>query len=103
MFKSKKKCSFGMLVSKFRVSEEPLGCKIKTCESIIKVSCVLHNFIRLREGVFSTPSYPYSINFIRIEDAQEQQNIVAPRASRVAENNREFLCNYFMSYEGQVP
>lgn len=96
-------CAFGMLVSKFRVFEQPLGCKVTTCESVIKAACVLHNFIRIREGKFSTPSYPQSIDSMGVGNNQERHIMQVSRPSRVAENNREFLCNYFISNEGQVP
>lgn len=92
-----------MLVSKFRLFEQPIGCKIKTAESLIKAACVLHNFIRIEEGIFSTPSYPTAINSMGIEYEHERQNIQVIRPSRSAENNRHFLCEYFVSGEGQVP
>jgi len=92
-----------MLVSKFRVFEQPLACKIKTCESVIKAACVLHNFIRMREGTFSTPSHPQSIDSMGVQNNQELPLIQVARPTRVAENNRELLCNYFISNEGQVP
>lgn len=92
-----------MLVSKFRVFEQPLACKIKTCESVIKAACVLHNFIRMREGIFSTPSHPQSIDSMGVQNNQELPLIQVARPTRDAENNRELLCNYFISNEGQVP
>jgi len=88
-----------MLVSKFRLFEQPIGCKIETAESLIKAACVLHNFVRMREGIFSTPSHPSSI------DAMAYQNIdnQGIRPTRAAEFNRDLLCEYFVSDEGQAP
>lgn len=94
-------CGFGILVTKFRLFEQPMGCKIETAESLIKTACVLHNFIRLREGVFSTPSHLSNINSMEHQRFQDQGPTL--RAIRAAENRRDFLCSYFMSNEGQVP
>lgn len=92
-----------MLVSKFRLFEQPMGCKVETAESIIKAACVLHNFIRIREGILFIPSHPTSINTMRIEYQEGPQHIQAIRPTRITENNRDFLCGYFVSDEGQVP
>lgn len=43
-------CAFGMLSSKFRVFEVPMACDEKFVIAVVKAACVLHNFIRLREG-----------------------------------------------------
>lgn len=53
----------------------------------------------MREGIFSTPSHPSSI------DAMGYQNIdnQGIRPTRAAECNRDLLCEYFVSDEGQVP
>ncbi|CAI6355220.1 unnamed protein product [Macrosiphum euphorbiae] len=92
-------CSFGMLVSKFRLFEQPIGCKVETAEALIKAACVLHNFIRIREGVFSTPSHPSTINSMGYQNIEDQ----GIRPTRAAESNRDFLCDYFVSDEGKVP
>jgi len=92
-------CSFGMLVSKFRLFEQPIGCKVETAESLIKAACVLHNFIHIKENVFSTPSHPSTINSMGHQKIQDQ----GIRPTRAAESNRDFLCEYFVSNEGKVP
>lgn len=88
-----------MLVSKFRLLEQPMRCKIETAESLIKAACVLHNFVRMREGIFSTPSHPSTI------DAMGYQNIhnQGIQPAETAECYRDLLCEYFLSDEGQVP
>ncbi|XP_022165851.1 uncharacterized protein LOC111030591 [Myzus persicae] len=92
-------CSFGMLVSKFRLFEQPIGCKVETAEALIKAAGVLHNFIRIKEGVFSTPSHPSTINSMGYQNIEDQ----GIRPTRAAESNRDFLCDYFVSNEGKVP
>lgn len=49
-----------MLVSKFRVLEAPISCKIENVDIIIKALCVLHNFIRKNDGRFSNPTQFYN-------------------------------------------
>jgi len=44
-----------MLVSKFRLFEGPICCKEETINNIIKAACVLHNYIRIKQGIFSHP------------------------------------------------
>jgi len=56
-----------MLVSKFRLFEQPMGCKIATAESLINYARVLHNFIRVREGIFSTSSTVNSMGYQNIQ------------------------------------
>lgn len=46
-------CAFGILVSKFRLFEGPICCKKETINFIIKAACVLHNFIRIKQGIFT--------------------------------------------------
>ncbi|XP_025419624.1 uncharacterized protein LOC112689956 [Sipha flava] len=49
-------CAFGMLTSKFRVFEVPMACDETCVIAVVKAACVLHNFIRLREGKKYQPS-----------------------------------------------
>jgi hypothetical protein len=48
-------CAFGMLISKFCVLETSISVKDDYADDIVKAACVLHDFARIREGVFSTP------------------------------------------------
>lgn len=52
-------CAFGILTSKFRVFEVPMDCDENCVIAVVKAACVLHNFIRLREG-----KYQESSNFV---------------------------------------
>lgn len=49
-------CSFGILTSKFRVLETPICCDVHKVDNIIQAACVLHNFIRICDGVFTNPA-----------------------------------------------
>nr|CAI5859379.1 unnamed protein product [Callosobruchus analis] len=43
-------CCFCILVNKWRIFHRPLNVDIEFAENIIKVCCVLHNYVRLRDG-----------------------------------------------------
>ncbi|KAJ8937741.1 hypothetical protein NQ318_009151, partial [Aromia moschata] len=91
-------CAFGMLVSKFRLFEGPICCKEETINSVIKAACVLHNFIRIKQGIFTQPTET-------IADRQDQVHIpIEPmpqpqiiRNHSEAQNIRERLCDYFLT------
>ncbi|KAJ8936202.1 hypothetical protein NQ318_007356 [Aromia moschata] len=97
-------CAFGMLVSKFRLFEGPICCKEETINSVIKAACVLHNFIRIKQGIFTQPTET-------IADRQDQVHIpIEPmpqpqiiRNHSEAQNIRERLCDYFLTPAGAIP
>lgn len=43
-------CTFGILANKWRIFHRPIDVDIDFANSIIKASCVLHNFVRTRDG-----------------------------------------------------
>jgi hypothetical protein len=49
-------CAFGILCAKFSILDTPIRCQETVAVSIIKAACVLHNFIRINEGKFTTPA-----------------------------------------------
>lgn len=97
-------CAFGMLVSKFRIFETPIACNEKTVDSIIKSACVLHNFIRSKEGRFVIPTLE-----------QDRENIESslstnfpPECIQINEacsaiTLRNYLHNYFITPEAAIP
>lgn len=44
-------CTFGILANKWRIFHTPLNVNIDFAENIIKACCVLHNFVRTRDGI----------------------------------------------------
>jgi hypothetical protein len=48
-------CAFGMLCSKFKVLDTTTNCNLETVDNIIKCVCILHNFVRMKEGKLSEP------------------------------------------------
>ena len=49
--------TFGILVSKFRVFRQPINAKLETVDSMVKGACVLHNFLRRRDGTSNDRRY----------------------------------------------
>ncbi|XP_068085542.1 putative nuclease HARBI1 [Anabrus simplex] len=90
-------CGFGMLASKFRVLGTAIACKPDKIDNIIRAICVLHNFIRLKDGVFSEPSVTdkdeNTDNTMRVLQRLQPCN---RRATVEAVELRNHLCSYFM-------
>lgn len=78
-----------------------MNSKIETAESLMKTGRVLHNFICIRVGIFSTNLHSLTINVTRYQRFQEQGPTL--RVTRVAESHRDFSCFHFMLNECQVP
>lgn len=94
-------CAFGMLASEFRVFEVPMACKKQCVIAVAKAACVLHNFIRIREGKFQRPSN-FAASFVipTMPDGSTIQEIPT-QAQAVRLRNR--LGNYFIKPEGAIP
>ncbi|GBN21198.1 hypothetical protein AVEN_214321-1 [Araneus ventricosus] len=43
-------CAFGIMASKWRIFYRPLNVDLELAENIVKAVCVLHNFVRRRDG-----------------------------------------------------
>ncbi len=43
--------TFGILANKWRIFHRPIDVDIDLAESIVKAACVLHNFVRVRDGL----------------------------------------------------
>lgn len=96
-------CAFGMLVSKFRLFEGPMCCKEETINSVIKAACVLHNFIRIKQGKYIQPT-EFDANQDQI--AVPINDMPQPEINRnysEAQNIREKLCDYFLKPAGAIP
>ena len=86
-------CAFGIMANKWWVFHSPILVHPNFVDDIIKACCILHNFVRKRDGV----------NF---EDAEthpfvEVQNC-GPAVHGRGNDIRDFFANYFMG-PGAVP
>lgn len=88
-------CTFGMMANKFRLFHRPINVKIDLAQIIVKAACVLHNFIRKRDGY-------------RVRDTLTTDNFSGPLPRqqndpdiRQASSTRELFSEYFIK-EGKL-
>lgn len=86
-------CAFGVLANKWRVLHTPIQVGPEFADKIIKACCVLHNFVRRRDG----------FNFEDTETNMLQDIEVRSTGARSQETEiRDYFANYFMR-PGSVP
>lgn len=89
--------TFGIMSNKFKIFHRPMNTSLPNTITIVKACCVLHNFIRERDG--------YRVeDTLTVEGFQELQlnvnnnyNIV-----RTGDMIRDKFANYFVSPDGSV-
>lgn len=93
-------CAFGMMTQKFQVFLTPIRClRYETINNIIKSACVLHNFIRSKDGISYSP--------VDIENTAQtrnfEQNVIHVNAVSSGLVVRKYLTNYFTTPQGALP
>lgn len=91
-------CSFGILTSKFRVFETHICCDVNKIDTIIQAACVLHNFIRSYDGVYTTPAVQLSID----ENSDATTQGIQHRPTNTSLELRNRLCDFFLSPNGKL-
>lgn len=91
-------CTFGMMTLKFQVLLTPIRCTNYTSvNNIIKSVCVLHNFIRLRDGVPYSPTDNEGSKGITQNRVFNIERDAIPINARSAGSTvRKYLTNYFV-------
>lgn len=87
-------CSFGILANKWRIFHRPLNVALPLAEDIIKACCILHNFVRERDG--------YNFDDTLSVEGLEDMAVNSVQGGRTANGIRDDFANYFMN-EGHVP
>lgn len=85
-------CSFGILSNKWRILHRPLNTSVKFSEDIVKACCILHNFVRKRDGY----NFQHTLNVVGFEN-EEHTGIQTLRPC----TTRDILKDYFMN-EGSI-
>ncbi|KAK5642344.1 hypothetical protein RI129_008511 [Pyrocoelia pectoralis] len=87
-------CTFGILVSKFRIFETSIAVQPETCDKIIKAACVLHNMIRTVdcEITETTTTYKDTCSFNNFDELFVRRT---NQSTRYARHIREVFTNYF--------
>lgn len=88
-------CTFGIMSNKFRIFHRPLNTALPLTIKIVKASCVLHNFIRDRDGF----KQEHTLTVAGLQDIGTHNN----HNIRSGDSLRDKFANYFISPEGKVP
>lgn len=97
-------CTFGILSNKFKIFNRPLNVSVDFSVAIVKACCVLHNFIRERDGY----NFHHSLSIAGLEDPPEDASLISIGARRSQGQLsgtaiRNMYTDYFISDEGAVP
>lgn len=87
-------CSFGILASKWRILTRAVDVNIEFCDFIIKACCILHNYVRARDGVV----FEETLFECPIQSLQPDRT----RGNATGLQVREYLTQYFTSPQGCV-
>ncbi|KAK2577575.1 hypothetical protein KPH14_012786 [Odynerus spinipes] len=90
-------CTFGILSNKWRIFHRSIDVGIEFATDIVKCCCVLHNFVRERDGYHFEDTL--TVNGLNATNTIHE-NININRSSNVY---RDALSKYFLSDTGQVP
>lgn len=89
-------CSFGILSNKWRIFHRPIDVSIDFAVDIVKCCCVLHNFVRDRDGL----NLDDSLTICGFEDSAEKDTV---SINKSINRFREAMTNYFVSDSGKLP
>lgn len=83
-------CTFGILANKWRIFHRPLNVEMLFAENIIKACCILHNYVRERDG------YTFEDTLFEAPMADLTEGN-ATRGSVSANQARDMYADYFVT------
>lgn len=89
-------CTFGILANKWRIFHRPIDVDVDFAVDIVKCCCVLHNYVRERDGF----EFEDTLTVEGFEDIPNNDN---NPVNRTINRYRESLTAYFVSEDGRVP
>jgi hypothetical protein len=89
-------CSFGILANKWRIFHRPLDVSVDFAIDIVKACCILHNFVRARDGYKFTDT----LSVAGLEDIISRN--VSQQGGRLLNSIRDNFADYFLSDEGKL-
>lgn len=94
-------CTFGILTNKWRIFHRPMNLKLNNTIHVVKAACVLHNYVRERDGFL----FQDTLEITGLYNIQhdESQRITITRGNKAAYRYRNDFVSYFNSSEGRVP
>jgi len=82
-------CAFGILCNKWRIFHRAIAFRPDFCDVIVKTCCILHNFVRQRDGLqFQDTLYECPLDSIKA---------VGTRGNVTGTAVREYFAKYFTS------
>lgn len=84
-------CTFGILANKWRIFHRPIDVREEFAIAIVQACCVLHNFVRDRDG------YKFSDTLYVPPELQEIPQDRTSRSSRSSACYRDLFADYFMN------
>lgn len=100
-------CAFGMMCEKFQVLNSPIRCRdVEKINGIIKSVCVLHNFVRKREGIqYRTSQHDENVSdgvaVLPLQNDNMPNTEINIRSS--GNDIRNYLANYFITPQASLP
>lgn len=91
-------CAFGRVSSKFRVLYSRMGCEPHKIETIVKATCILHNFVYSYENFRDNPNENCTLPFGKPLQRSENR-----RGTNSAIYNRDRLRSFFIKPRNAVP
>lgn len=88
-------CAFGILSNKWRIFHRPLNVSMELATKIIQACCVLHNFVRERDGF----NFEDTLTVVGLDDIQDVQN---ERGNRPGNDIRKAFSDFFVSDIGSL-
>ena len=86
-------CTFGILANKWRIFHSPILVQPDFIDTIVKACCILHNFVRKRDGINFEDTETYSFS-----DINEFGQVPRGQGLEV----RDYFADYFIG-SGAVP
>lgn len=90
-------CTFGILTNKWRILHRPLNVSLDFAKDIVKACCILHNFVRNRDG------YSYDDTLTTNGLFADEAVPTVPQGGRALNQQRHTWADYFVSDAGRVP
>lgn len=90
-------CAFGILTNKWRIFHRAINVELELTILIIKSCCVIHNYIRKRDGF----EFEDTLSIKVLHDTET--NVPTARGGRPLTARRNVLADYFVSSVGSVP
>lgn len=86
-------CAFGVLANKWNVLHTTIIVESDFCDHIIKACCVLHNFVRKRDGCNYNEDVVDMAYINNLDDFQEHGRLINRNGMEIRDN----FVNYFIN------